>query len=182
MRNPGSPEELEHRRFLAVRRILEGYSTEEVAEFLDVDPRSVRRWFARFRQSGEEGLRTGPVSGRPPRISPTQEKIALRWLSEKPTEHGFDTELWTGPRLAQLIRQEFGIRLNARYLCSWLRARGFTPQKPQRVARQHDPEVIAEWLRTEWPRINKQRPDKRLECRGFSKRTQAAARQDVTPT
>jgi hypothetical protein len=33
MRNQGSPEELEHRRFLAVRRLLEGYSTEEVAEF-----------------------------------------------------------------------------------------------------------------------------------------------------
>ena len=153
MRNPGSPEELEHRRSLAVRRILEGYSTEEVAEFLDVDPRSVRRGFARFRRSGDAGWRAGAVSGRPPRISPTQEKIVLRWVSEQPTEHGFDTELWTGPRLAQLIRQEFGIRLNTRYLCSWLRARGFTPQKPQRVARQHDPEVIAEGLRREWPRL-----------------------------
>jgi hypothetical protein len=34
MRNQGSPEELEQRRFLAVRRILEGYSMGEVAEFL----------------------------------------------------------------------------------------------------------------------------------------------------
>ena len=95
------------------------------------------------------------------RPSGLHDVLAVRsWLSEKPTEHGFDTEVWTGPRLAQLIRQEFGIRLNARDLCSWLRARGFTPQKPQRVARQHDPEVIAEWLRTEWPRIKK-RPDAR---------------------
>ncbi|MBV8611217.1 MAG: winged helix-turn-helix domain-containing protein [Singulisphaera sp.] len=68
--------------------------------------------------------------------------------------------MWTGPRLAQLIRQEFGIRLNARDLCSWLRARGFTPQKPQRVARPHDPEVIAAGLRREWPRL-KNRPGAR---------------------
>ena len=160
MRNQGSPEELEHRRFLAIRRLLEGYSTEEVAEFLDVDPRSVRRWFSCFRQSGQEGLRAGPVAGRPPQLSATQEKIVRRWLSEKPTEHGFDTELWTGRRLAQLIQQEFGIRLNPRYLCTWLRDRGFTPQKPQRVPRQRDPEVIAAWLRTDWPRIKK-RPDAR---------------------
>ena len=31
------------------------------------------------------------------------------------------TELWTGPRLAHLIQQEFGIRLNPRYLSAWLR-------------------------------------------------------------
>jgi transposase len=160
MRNQGSPEELEYRRFLAIRRILEGYSTEEVAEFLDVDPRSVRRWFSCFRRSGAEGLRAGPISGRPPKLSTTQEKIVLRWLSENPTEHGFGTELWTGPRLARLIQQEFGIRLNPRYLCAWLRDRGFTPQKPQRVPRQRDPEAIAAWLRTEWPRIKK-RPDAR---------------------
>jgi transposase len=155
MRTKGSPTELEHRRLLAVRRILEGYSTEEVAEFLDVDPRSVRRWFAQFRCESEDGLRARPVAGRPPKLTTTQEKIILRWLSERPTEHGFTTELWSAPRLAQLIRQEFGVRLHPRYLCVWLRARGLTPQKPQRVPRQRDPEAIAAWLQTEWPRIKK---------------------------
>ncbi len=160
MRTKGSPTELEHRRLLAVRRILEGYSTEEVAEFLDVDPRSVRRWFAQFRCDREDGLRARPVAGRPPKLTTTQEKIVLRWLSERPTEHGFTTELWSTPRLAQLIRQEFGVRLHPRYLCVWLRARGLTPQKPQRVPRQRDPEAITAWLQTEWPRIKKRPGDR----------------------
>lgn len=47
-----------------------------------------------------------------------------------------------------------------RYLCAWLRARGLTPQKPQRVPRQRDPETIAAWLRTEWPRLNKRPGDR----------------------
>ena len=38
MRDKGSPEEHEHRRLLAVQRVLEGYTAEEVAEFLGVDP------------------------------------------------------------------------------------------------------------------------------------------------
>ena len=160
MRDQGSPSELEHRRLLAVRRVLEGYSTEEVAEFLGVDPRSVRRWVAAHREAGGEGLIARPVSGRPPKLTSTQAKVIRRWLADKPTEHGFATDLWTGPRLALVIRQEFGIGLNPKYLTAWLRRRGLTPQKPRRVPRRRDPEVIAAWLRTQWPRIKK-RPDAR---------------------
>ena len=109
MRDKGSPAELEHRRLLAVQRVLEGYSTQEVAEFLGVDPRSVRRWVAAYRQDGGSGLCARPAPGRPPKLTTTQEKIVRRWLAEKPTEHGFATDLWTGPRLAKLIHQEFGI-------------------------------------------------------------------------
>jgi transposase len=160
MRDQGSPAELEHRRLLAVQRVLQGYSTEEVAEFLGVDPRSVRRWVVAHREAGDEGLIARPASGRPPKLTSTQEKIIRRWLADKPTEHGFATDLWTGPRVAQMIRQEFGIGLNPKYLTVWLRRRGFTPQKPRRVPRQRDPEAIAAWLQTQWPRIKK-RPDAR---------------------
>src|SRR3954453_24171962 len=158
MRDKGSPAELEHRRLLAVQRVLEGYSPQEVAEFLGVDPRSVRRWVAAYRQEGGPGLRARPAPGRPPKLTTTQEKIVRRWLADKPTEHGFATDLWTGPRLALMIRQEFAIGLNPNYLTVWLRRRGFTPQKPRRVPRQRDPEEIAAWLQTQWPRIQK-RPD-----------------------
>ena len=155
MRDQGSPAELERRRLLAVQRVLEGYSTEEVAEFLGVDPRSVRRWIAAQRKAGDEGLLARPTSGRPPKLTYTQEKIIRRWLADKPTEHGFATDLWTGPRVAHMIRQEFAIELNPKYLTVWLRRRDFTPQKPRRVPRQRDPEEIAAWLQSQWPRIKK---------------------------
>jgi transposase len=160
MRDQGSPAELEHRRLLAVQRVLEGYSSEEVAAFLNVDPRSVRRWVAAYRQAGDAGLLARPAAGRPPKLTYLQEKIIRRWLADKPTEHGFATDLWTGPRLAHMIREEFGVQLNAKYLTVWLRSRGFTPQKPRRVPRQRDPAEIAAWLETQWPRIKK-RPDAR---------------------
>jgi len=157
MRSKGSPAELEHRRLLAVQRVLEGYSAEEVADFLGVDSRSVRRWLAVYRQAGETGLVARPASGRPPKLTRTHEKIISRWLADKPTGHGFATDLWTGPRLAHLIRQEFGIDLNSKYLTVWLRHRDFTPQKPRRVPRERDPEAIAAWLASDWPRIKKKR-------------------------
>jgi transposase len=155
MRSQGSPSELEHRRLLAVARVLEGYSTEEVAEFLGVDPRSVRRWVAAYRLAGGPGLVARLASGRPPKLTHVQEKIIRRWLADKPTEHGFTTDLWTGPRVAHMIRQEFGVEINPKYMAAWLRGRGFTPQKPRRVPRQRDPEAIAAWLAADWPRIKK---------------------------
>jgi transposase len=157
MRSKGSAAELERRRVLAVERVLEGYSTEEVAEFLGIDPSSVRRWLAAFRRRGAQGLVARPTPGRPRKLTRTQEKIALRWLADKPTEHGFDTELWTAARLAEIIRQEWGITLNHQYLTRWLRARDFSPQRPERVPRERDPAAIADWLQSEWERIKKTR-------------------------
>jgi transposase len=148
---------LEYRRRLAVQRVDDGYSTQEVADFLGVDASTVRRWLAAFRARGDAGLVVRPVSGRPGKLTSTQEKIALRWLIESPTHHGFETELRTAARLGQLIREEFGVGLNPRYLSTWLRERGFTPQKPERVPRERDPEAIAAWLESDWPRIKKKR-------------------------
>src|SRR5512135_1271957 len=92
MRDTGSPAELERRRLLAVQRVLQGYSSEEVAELLGVDPRSVRRWVAAYRGQGERGLLSRPASGRPLKLTLLQEKIVRRWLADSPMEHGFETE------------------------------------------------------------------------------------------
>jgi transposase len=157
MRTEGSPAVLEYRRRLAVRRVEDGYSIGEVADFVGVDPRTVRRWVSAFRRHGATGLAAHPVPGRPPKLTTTQEKIVGRWLADDPTEHGFATELWSAPRLALLIEQEFDIHFHPDYLTVWLRRRGYTPQKPRRVHRERDDEAIAGWLAKDWPRIKKRR-------------------------
>jgi transposase len=157
MRTSGSPEVLEYRRRLAVQRLAEGYSCQEVADFLGTDPRSVRRWAATFAHQGDSGLAARPVPGRPAKLTATQEKIVRHWLADNPIEHGFATELWTSPRLAQLIQQEWDIDFHPDYLSTWLRLHGYTPQKPRRVARERDDEAVARWLAQDWPRIKKRR-------------------------
>jgi transposase len=69
MRTTGSPAVLEYRRRLAIERIRDGYSTQEVADFLGVDTSSVRRWLAATRRGGAASA-ARPVSGRPPSLTP----------------------------------------------------------------------------------------------------------------
>jgi transposase len=149
--------------------LVDGFSIAEIAEFLGVDPRSVRRWHAAFRTQGAAGLAARPASGRPPKLTATQEKVVRRWLADNPTDHGFATELWTAPRLARLIEREWGVRFRPEYLTTWLRRRGFTPQKPRRQARERDPEAIRRWLARDWPRLKKRRAGGRPTCCGWTR-------------
>jgi transposase len=148
-------QELENRRRLAVDRVNAGYSQTQVARILKVAPRSVRRWIHAFREGGDDALKARPRSGPPCKLTPEQTQTVLGWFRQSPLEFGFITELWTARRVAQLIRQHFDVSINHRYVCAWLAARGITPQKPQRQARERNQAEIERWLREDWPRIQK---------------------------
>lgn len=152
---PHSAEVLEQMRRLAMLRLEEGYSQAEVAEFLDVSPRTIRRWWRAWQSEGEASLPPGPRSGRPAKLTARQTERVLGWLDRHATEFQFLTERWTAVRLAGLIERHCGVVMNPRYLNDWLRAHGVTPQMPGRQARQRDEKLIAGWTRHQWPRIKK---------------------------
>lgn len=153
MRPTGTAAELEGRRRLAVQKLQEGYSTAEVAEFLNVTIRSVQVWQARHRREGDAGLSAKPPPGRPPKLTAEQAREVLSWFGQSPKSFGFATELWTARRVAQVIRNRWGVEYNWRYLSGWLADRDITPQKPQRVAREADRAAIERWRAHEWPRL-----------------------------
>ena len=155
MRTIGTPAELERRRRLAVQRVAEGHAAEDVADILGVDPSSVRRWVRLARAGGPAALAARTGAGRPPKLARWQEKAVGRWLADPATAFGFPTDQWTGRRLARLVAEEFGVAFHPGYLSAWLRARGFTPQRPRRVPRERDEAALAGWLERDWPRIKR---------------------------
>lgn len=80
---------------------------------------------------------------------------------QKPTELGFRTDLWTAAHIANLIEKRLGVSFHPSYLREWLKKRGYSPQRPQKRARQRNEETIAGWINHDWRRIQK---NKRKAC------------------
>jgi transposase len=151
---------LEARRLRALKLLEEGRQPGEVARLLGVDRRNVRLWKAKARAGGPEALRARKASGRPPKLSARQRQTLCRDLIAGAVAAGFPTDLWTAPRVAKRIRQRFGVTYHPAHVTRLLRQLGFTPQKPERRARERNEAEIARWAKVEGRRIKK-KPVKR---------------------
>jgi len=155
MRPTGSPRELEQRRFRALQLLAQGHPPVAVARLLGVDRRSVRRWKATARQQGSRALAARPASGRPARLGPGQKRRLERALLRGAQALGFPSDLWTCPRVAELIHRSFGVRYHVDHVSRLLHGLGWSPQKPQRRAVERDEEGIRQWVKQVWPRLKK---------------------------
>ena len=157
MRPQGSPKELEHRRQRAMDLFHHGYQPVDIAKMLGVDRRSVRRWKSTYLQKGKEGIQAKPTPGRPSKLNTKNIKKLERHLLKGAQSAGFPTDLWTCPRIAQLIRSLFSVNYHVDHIGRLLHALGWSPQKPERRAVERDEEKIKQWIKILWPRIKKKR-------------------------
>lgn len=155
MRSKGSAAELERRRRLAIERLEDGHSTQDVAEFLGVHIRTVQKWKVQHAKRGDAGLASKPALGRMPKLTDRQIATVLSWFTKSPREFGYSTDLWTSRRVRDLILKQFGVKFHSNYICRWLTARNITPQKPKRQAKQRDEARIQAWVSDELPRLVK---------------------------
>ncbi len=70
-------------------------------------------------------------------------------------EAGYMTDLWTCPRIVQVIEKAFGVRYHVDHIGRILHSLGWSPQKPQRRAVERDEAVIQTWAKVDWPRVKK---------------------------
>jgi transposase len=148
-------EALEKRRFQAIRFLDEGLNQSEVARRVKVARQTVVRWVAQYRERGKAGLQKAGRAGRKARLSVLQRERLERLLLRGPEALGYQTPLWTCPRVAHLIEQEFGIHYHEGHVWKILVGLGWSPQRPTGRARERNEEAIRVWRRTTWPAIKK---------------------------
>lgn len=155
MRPIGTAAELERRRRRAVQLLDAGESPTLVARILGVTTNSLHRWRRLARQP--DGLTAEPARGPKPRLN-AQQLIALEaLLVEGAVAHGWANHLWTGKRVAVLIRRHFGVHYHPDHVCRLLRQRlHWTSQKPQKRARERNLKEVERWIADDWPRIIRQ--------------------------
>lgn len=131
MRPHGTPEQLEQRRLRAVALSRQGSGPAAIARELGTTPQSVCQWLRKHRRYGADGLRARPASGRPPKLTARQRRSLVALLLKGAVAAGFASELWTCPRIAQVVHQRFGVRYHVDAIPRMMAGLGFSPSKTQ---------------------------------------------------
>jgi transposase len=146
---------LERRRLAAIRLWEQGLNQSEVARRLQVARQTVARWVQSYRAGGKDSLRKAGRAGRKALLTDRDRQRLTALLLQGPESLGYQTPLWTCPRVAHLIEQEFGIEYHEGHVWKILVGLGWSPQRPVGRARERNEAAIRIWKRKTWPAIKK---------------------------
>jgi transposase len=143
---------------MAVERVWEGEDPSEVIASYGFCRTTIYKWLraveGKRKGSKLDALRSRKGTGRPPKLTKSQEQQVFRWINGKdPRQHGFDFGLWTRRVVSDLVAKRFGIQLSLASVGKVLAKVGLTPQKPLARAYERDPEAIEAWKRETYPSI-----------------------------
>jgi len=143
------------RRLHAVLLNAEGRTSGELARLLKAPRSKVSLWLSNYETHGVEGLLEGYRSGRPPRLSEPQRVALTDILESGPVAYGFESGIWTSPRVARVIEEEFGIAYHPGHVRKLLHRIGFSVQRPRRVLARADVAEQDRWHRRTYPNLKK---------------------------
>lgn len=150
----------EGRRLRAWELHQAGWKQQAIADALGVTKGAVSQWLTRARAEGPEALRHRKPPGSQSKLT-AEQQARLPGLLERGAEaFGFRGTVWTQPRIAEVIRREFGVRYHPSQVGRILQRLGWSRQKPVRRARQRDEEAIRRWKTERWPRLKRGRNDR----------------------
>lgn len=142
-------------RLEAIMLSVQGQTTGQIAQGLQVDRTRVHAWIGAWNEHGDEGLLEGHRSGRPAQLSAAQREQLADILDSGPVAHGLNTGVWTSPLIAQVIQDEFGVRYHPGHVRHLLKGLNFSVQRPKTRLVQADPKKQNRWIRYTHPNLKK---------------------------
>src|SRR6266700_2543840 len=94
-----------------IRLASESKPVAEIAEAMDVNEKTVRKWLRRFEKQGVQGLIDAPRSGAPSRYTSEVKACIIAAALTNPRELGCQFNCWTFERLAIYVREELGFAI-----------------------------------------------------------------------
>lgn len=132
-----------------------GMKQVDIARVLGVTKGAVSQWLSIYREKGLEALRYRKITKKHCRLSDEQKDELRVCLSQGPGHFGYEGDVWTLPRVGELILRKFGIKYCPSSVSGILKKIGWTSQKPVVRATQRDEEAREKWLYEKWPEIKK---------------------------
>lgn len=143
------------RRGRAVLGYLDRRRVMDLAEEARVTRGSVNRWLRWYEALGTDGLLTGVPPGAAPRLTDAQRTELTALVEAGPLTAGYQSGVWTGPMIGDLIEQRFGVSYHSHHIPRLLHQLGFSVQRPRKRLARADALAQEYWLRVRLPAIKK---------------------------
>lgn len=145
----------EGRRLRAWELWQQGWKQKDIVRALGVSKGAVSQWLKRGKTEGKPALRRHPAPGAQPKLSAEHLAALPSLLNQGAEAFGFRGQVWTGRRVAEVIKRQFGVSYHPGH-CSRLLARlKYSVQKPVQRASQRDEAAIQRWKDERWPALKK---------------------------
>ena len=156
------------RREAAIRMLLSGRHTQaEIASALGVAHGTVRGWSSRLKLKNKKVLclaKRGRPAGNGRALEKREERRLIMLIRDKmPQQLHLPFYLWSVGAVMTLVEQKYGKTLSESGVRKYLKAWGFTVQRPATRYTSRDDVVVQRWLVKEYPKIAAQAKKKGAE-------------------
>jgi transposase len=106
---------------------------------------AVSQWVSKGKSLGPEALRHRASPGAPPKLRPEHLAQLPELLARGAEAFGFRGQVWIAARVAEVIKQEFGLSYHPTHCSRLLHKIKHSRQKPVERATQRDEAAIQRW-------------------------------------
>ncbi len=143
--------------YLKKRKTDRTHTQEEAARIFGLSISAVKQIWKKYKVGGLRAIeekKRGVQGGK--KINGIQSAEVRKLVKEKmPEQLKLSFGLWTREAVQQLIIERYGVDLSRWQVGRYLKAWGYTPQKPISKAFEQDPARVQYWLDKEYPIIKK---------------------------
>ena len=145
----------------------QGMSYEDIGQILEVHYTTVSTWYAKYKRDGKDGIKIktrGRKTGDKKTLTPSQEaKLIKRLIDTTPKQLKFRYVLWTREAVKKLIKHDYDIEMPISTVGKYLQRWEFTSQVPIKRAYERNDAKVQQWLKEEYPAIEKQSKEENAE-------------------
>src|SRR3954447_1475670 len=147
---------MEERRMRAAELLERGVIPAEIARRVGVAHQVVSEWRKAWRQGGREALRSAGPAGRKSTWTVAQFTEVRNALINGAEANGYSTDVWTVPRVAEVIEHVTGVSYHPGHVWYLLHDQlDWTWQRPARRAKERDDDAIQQWVKKRWLQLKK---------------------------
>lgn len=127
------------RRAMALRHLAQGRSVSETARMVCAARSTVQRWRALYEQYGEAGIQPERRGRQPWTLTRQAIATVVELLGRAPEEYGYLRSRWSSELLAQVLRQQYAVKMHASTLRRLLPRLGFVHRRARPILVRKDP-------------------------------------------